>query len=456
MRHGSLRLVLIAVFVGALLSLGPGISTAAPTSDGRQWRELYETTGLSWSQVASVCPTDGQSPCSGTVGGRNLSGWTWATAGQVRDLMDDYAPGLASADVVSGIDGFWGAISFLGVMRWTTSSSSNYSFSEWTGGWTASTDAGSGLPISASAEYSHSLAGNTARGSIGFGTAADAANSVRGVFLWRPANADYTAPAVAPTLTGTLGNNGWYRSDVAVSWAVTDNESPILTRVGCDPSTLSVDVGAMVLTCTATSAGGSGSGSITVKRDATRPTVSCAAAPTFELGQSIASVSAAVTDSLSGPVSAMTSRLVSTAVAGTFSTVLTGVDRAGNSESRSCGYSVVVPKCQGITPTILGTGGNDVIKGTPGVDVVHALSGADNVDGLGAGDKLCGGDGVDVIKGSAGADTVVGGGGNDDLYGGAADDTLDGGEGVDSIRGDDGADRCTSGEVRMSSCAVIY
>jgi hypothetical protein len=193
-----------------------------------------------------------------------------------------------------------------------------------------------------------------------------------------------------------------------------------------------------------------------VKRDATPPTISCGATPTFELGQSIATVSATMTDSLSGPASASISRLVSTATAGVHSAVLTAVDRAGNPQSRSCGYVVVVPKCQGMTPTILGTVGNDAITGTPGVDVVHALSGNDKVDGLGAGDKLCGGDGVDVIKGGGGADTVDGGGGNDDIYGGAMADTLDGGMGYDSIRGDDGADRCTSGEARMSSCALIY
>ena len=110
MRHWSVRFALVAVFVGGLVSVGAPPSTAAPTVDGREWRELFETTGLSWSEVASVCPTDGATACSGTVGGRNLTGWTWATAGQVRDLMDDYAPGLATAEppVVSGIDGFWG------------------------------------------------------------------------------------------------------------------------------------------------------------------------------------------------------------------------------------------------------------------------------------------------------------------------------------------------------------
>ncbi len=405
-----------------------------------------------------MCPTDGETPCSGTVRGRNLTGWTWATAGQVRDLLDDHAPGLTTADppVVTGIDGFWGGISFLGVMRWTTYSSSTYSYSESTSGWTASTDDASGLPIGGFAAYSHRLAGTTATGSIGLGTAADAASSVRGVFLWRPAGVDYTAPVVAPTVTGTLGNNGWYRSDVSVSWTVTDTESPITSRVGCDPSTLSVDSDATAFACTATSAGGQGSGSVTVKRDATPPTITCGTAPTFELGQSIATVGAVVTDSLSGPPSVSISRLVSTAVAGTHSNVLTATDRAGNSRSQTCPYSVAVPQCQGKTPTIVGTAANNVIRGTAGADVIHGLAGVDQIDGLGGNDTLCGGEHPDVIRGGDGADTVDGGGGNDDISGGAAADTLDGGAGSDSIRGDDGADRCTSGEVRMSSCAVIY
>lgn len=460
MRHWSVRFALVAVFVGGLSSLGAATSAAAPTVDGREWRELFETTGLSWTQVASVCPTDGETPCSGTVGGRNLTGWTWATAGQTRDLMDDHAPGLATAEppVVSGIDGFWGAISFLGAMRWTTYTSLTYFYSEWTGGWTASKNADSGLPISGGAGYSHRLAGTTADGSIGLGADADAASSVRGVFLWRPAGGDYTAPVVTPTVTGTLGDNGWYRSDVSLSWTVTDNESAIVSSDGCDPSRLSTDSGGKTFDCSATSAGmgGPGSGSVTVKRDTAPPSVTCATAPTFELGQSAASVSAAVTDSLSGAVSGSTSTPVSTASPGVRSAILTGVDRAGNTHSQACGYSVVVPKCQGKTPSLLGTGGNDVITATPRVDVVHALSGADKVDGLGSGDTICGGDGVDLIKGGGGADTVDGGGGNDDIYGGAMTDILDGGAGSDSIRGDAGPDRCTSGEVRMSSCAVTY
>ena len=51
---------------------------------------------------------------------------------------------------------------------------------------------------------------------------------------------------------------------------------------------------------------------------------------------------------------------------------------------------------------------------------------------------------------------ILGGSEDDDLHGGTGNDDLNGGLGNDSIRGDAGADRCTSGEIRMSSCAVLY
>src|SRR6185503_7124478 len=36
---------------------------------------------------------------------------------------------------------------------------------------------------------------------------------------------DTTAPVITPTVTGTSGSNGWYTSNVSVSWAVSDPES---------------------------------------------------------------------------------------------------------------------------------------------------------------------------------------------------------------------------------------
>jgi hypothetical protein len=87
------------------------------------------------------------------------------------------------------------------------------------------------------------------------------------------APSDNTAPVITPNIAGTLGNNGWYVSDVTVSWTVTDPESAITSTSGCDATTINSDTTGTTLTCTATSAGGTSSQSVTIKRDATNPTV---------------------------------------------------------------------------------------------------------------------------------------------------------------------------------------
>ncbi len=83
---------------------------------------------------------------------------------------------------------------------------------------------------------------------------------------------DATSPIITPTISGTLGNNGWYVSDVTVSWDVTDAESAI-TTTGCDTSVINTDTIGTTLTCTATSAGGTNSQDVTIKRDATLPII---------------------------------------------------------------------------------------------------------------------------------------------------------------------------------------
>jgi Ca2+-binding RTX toxin-like protein len=143
-----------------------------------------------------------------------------------------------------------------------------------------------------------------------------------------------------------------------------------------------------------------------------------------------------VTDATSGPLSPIAQGATSTATAGTFSSVLTGTDRAGNRKSATCAYRVVVPTCHGLTPTIVGTGANNTINGTNGPDVIVALAGADTIKGNGGDDTICGGDGPDTIDGGDGRDWIDGGASNDD------------------IRGGSGVDTCISGETRTSQCEL--
>jgi hypothetical protein len=83
---------------------------------------------------------------------------------------------------------------------------------------------------------------------------------------------DTTPPVITPNVTGTLGNNLWYTSNVLVSWTVADGESAISSSSGCGSTTISTDTAGTTLTCSATSAGGTSSESVTIKRDATDPT----------------------------------------------------------------------------------------------------------------------------------------------------------------------------------------
>jgi len=85
---------------------------------------------------------------------------------------------------------------------------------------------------------------------------------------------DPTPPLITPILEGSAGNDGWYRSDVAVNWEVSDPESGIVTKTGCDPITLSSETAGQTLTCSATNGAGlSTSASVTVKIDKTPPAV---------------------------------------------------------------------------------------------------------------------------------------------------------------------------------------
>jgi hypothetical protein len=83
---------------------------------------------------------------------------------------------------------------------------------------------------------------------------------------------DSTAPVINPNVVGTLGSNGWYTSDVALTWNVTDPESDVTSTTGCDDVSVTSDQNATEYTCSATSAGGTSSQTVSIKRDATAPT----------------------------------------------------------------------------------------------------------------------------------------------------------------------------------------
>jgi len=86
-----------------------------------------------------------------------------------------------------------------------------------------------------------------------------------------PLPPDTTPPVVVPVVSGTLGNNGWYRSNINISWTITDPDSPIVGKTGCVNTSVTSDTVNSAHSCIAVSLGGTTSASVTVKRDATAP-----------------------------------------------------------------------------------------------------------------------------------------------------------------------------------------
>jgi hypothetical protein len=93
--------------------------------------------------------------------------------------------------------------------------------------------------------------------------------------LQAPITPDNTAPVITKVVTGALGLNSWYTSNVDVDWTVVDDESTISSQSGCDDFSVTSDQQATTYTCEATSAGGTSSDSVTIKRDATAPNFNC-------------------------------------------------------------------------------------------------------------------------------------------------------------------------------------
>lgn len=80
--------------------------------------------------------------------------------------------------------------------------------------------------------------------------------------------------------------------------------------------------------------------------------------------------------------------------------------------------------CDGLTPTMTGTGGNDVLQGTEADDVILGFAGNDTLIGGGGNDVLCGNEGDDELQGGDGNDVLDGGPDNDLMVGGPGDDVI--------------------------------
>lgn len=152
---------------------------------------------------------------------------------------------------------------------------------------------------------------------------------------------DPSPPSITPHVTGTLGNNGWYTSDIGVSWTVVDAESPAATS-GCGPSSVTSDTAGASFTCSASSAGGNASETVSVKRDATAPSVAYAGnQPSYLITDTIA-ITCSASDAMSGLASNTCAGISgpATSFLGPNTYSATAVDNAGNSASATISFTV--------------------------------------------------------------------------------------------------------------------
>ena len=149
---------------------------------------------------------------------------------------------------------------------------------------------------------------------------------------------DTSAPVVSYTLSGTLGTNGWYRSNVTIHWSATDPEG--VTSSTCVIAQLVATEGTGTYSCTATSHGGTATGQVTLKIDKTLPSVpvgTAARSPDANgwYNHSV-SVTFAGTDAVSG-IDSCSGGVYSGPDSATASVAGTCTDRAGNTSSGAFG-----------------------------------------------------------------------------------------------------------------------
>ena len=185
---------------------------------------------------------------------------------------------------------------------------------------------------------------------------------------------DTIAPTVAYASQSPAANGaGWNKTDVVATFTATDLLSgfagPSTTKTGTTTSSgegVAVNVDSPAFTDLVGNTAAAGTASHSVKIDKTPPVVTCPAAPQFVLNQPGQTLTATVSDVLSGAVSPTVSASAITSVSGSGLTVLlTGSDKAGNSTAVSCPYSVVNGFLGFATPlpkSILGTNSAIVVK----------------------------------------------------------------------------------------------
>ncbi|MFD0724674.1 RCC1 domain-containing protein [Lysobacter brunescens] len=151
-------------------------------------------------------------------------------------------------------------------------------------------------------------------------------------YTWR-IQADVSPPVVRPLVDGVPTLASWYTSDVALDWEVSDSQTPVTGRIGCEPFVWREEGISPVQSCEATSGGGTGRAQVFLRKDSVPPVV--VAAPTVPAGASgwhnnVVRVVHACTDATSGVSACPPSEIVTAEGMQVVQSTLLAMDYAGN------------------------------------------------------------------------------------------------------------------------------
>lgn len=177
-------------------------------NQGRHWRQLNMTVGRTWDFVASKCPTDGVTPCTGTINNQDITGWVWATHAQVQELLAELGAGVGLPECSTSADATGD------VFGWFVSTT-NADLTSGLDGWTSTIATGSGVKGFVHAPWvrfdQDALVGSTCANHISLRSWS---STERGVWLFLPPcvadlNADGSiGPADLSVLLGSWGTGG--------------------------------------------------------------------------------------------------------------------------------------------------------------------------------------------------------------------------------------------------------
>ena len=161
---------------------------------------------------------------------------------------------------------------------------------------------------------------------------------------------DRTAPVITPSFAGTVGTGAWYRSDVTVSWSVSDPTSGV-TTTSCATTPVIGETAGTPLSCAATNGAGlEGAGTALVKIDKTPPAVTFNGVRTYTMGETV-TISCSYADALSGidNTTAQCTSINAPASSfglGTFTVSGSVKDNAGNPGSATTTFTIVAPPAE--------------------------------------------------------------------------------------------------------------